>query len=857
METVSSETVSKTGVLNSNECQLNMELSDEQKNRPGKKKRKSRRKKHELKSNDSHIDNQNGKADEAASFEERKEKEAEKTTSEDQVEEPGVTLLRMDAISSTKEDSLPEANRNGSKSKRSRRNKKKKDAVDEEKMFDDAGETTNEDQVHPPPKNPLSNTTIQEDSCQQAQDSFEKPEAAQLLTDPISSTRDDVQSDAMTCSERKRHKKKRKKDKVGNALRESGVDTNSEVTTKCVASLDSEAEGSKLMSIEGENVASAVIIGRLKSKDDTMEPQNGAEVKADDAVSQTQSPKAKKKKRSKTKTMEVCDPLDTLEPQNGAEVKADDTVFQTQNPKAKKKKKSKTKTMEVCDPLDTLEPQNGAEVKADDTVSQTQSPKAKKKKKSKTKTMEVCDPLEITLATSMKGGSVKCMEPACVSDETTKKRKGKKKKTSSTDQTIAEMEVEVCDPSCNSNAGKEFVGEDMTSKTDKSAAGEIQAEGINDVGHKRKKRKRNKMKECESVATMDGDTEQCLLSHSKRGVANCDGISDGKTDVKDLANKIEDSATEGKSFQSVEKTKKLKKDKRGEVDQDASGAEGVDVVEVKPKKRKKKKKDSCEDHETDKMDAEKDETSLSSSVLMQSNVVQGVASLGTEDLSRCSCEGGSTKKLVVFDLNGILADIVQGHTGQFFPDGRISSRSIFRRPFVASFLDFCFERFDVGIWSSRRIGLDYMNHVVLGNHARNLLFCYDQSICITTNFKTLENTTKPLFLKDLRRVWNSFGTCPTCGKQKYDEKNTLLVDDSPHKALCNPAHTGIFPFPYQYTNRNDSALGPDGELRKYLERLADAENVQKFVQENLIGQTAITEGHESWTFYSRVIEAHK
>lgn len=62
----------------------------------------------------------------------------------------------------------------------------------------------------------------------------------------------------------------------------------------------------------------------------------------------------------------------------------------------------------------------------------------------------------------------------------------------------------------------------------------------------------------------------------------------------------------------------------------------------------------------------------------------------------------------------------------------------------------------------------------------------DQSICITTNFKTLENTTKPLFLKDLRTVWNRFGTCLSCGKRKYDETNTLLVDDSPDKALCNP-----------------------------------------------------------------------
>jgi hypothetical protein len=150
-----------------------------------------------------------------------------------------------------------------------------------------------------------------------------------------------------------------------------------------------------------------------------------------------------------------------------------------------------------------------------------------------------------------------------------------------------------------------------------------------------------------------------------------------------------------------------------------------------------------------------------------------------------------------------------------------------------------------------------MINIVMKNHARNLLFCFDQNICTTTKFKTQEKKDKPLFLKDLRRVWDHIGTCISCGKRKYDETNTLLVDDSPDKALCNPPHTGIFPSPYQYTNRQDSALGPEGELRKYLERLADAENVQKFVAENPFGQTAITETHESWEFYSKAVEAHK
>lgn len=115
-----------------------------------------------------------------------------------------------------------------------------------------------------------------------------------------------------------------------------------------------------------------------------------------------------------------------------------------------------------------------------------------------------------------------------------------------------------------------------------------------------------------------------------------------------------------------------------------------------------------------------------------------------------------------------------------------------------------------------------MTDIVMGNHAKNLLFSFvsdlsttsmrkqftlevcklvlilffspsvctqDQSICITTKFKTLETASKPLFLKNLRTVWNRFGTCTSCGKRKYDETNTLLVDDSPDKALCNPVST--------------------------------------------------------------------
>ncbi|KAJ0247835.1 FCP1 homology domain-containing protein [Hirschfeldia incana] len=593
----------------------------------------------------------------------------------------------------TKEESPPDENMNGSSRKKPKRRQKKKKKTEEalceeEKTLDASEKTTEEDQLHPP-KNLSSNIRIQGDSCQQDQDSCEKPE--------------DSQSGAidMSSSEKKKKKRKKKKDKDINVLGESGVDTNSEVTTKRDARHSSEAQGSKLKSKEGKSVDSTVVNGCLESKDDTVVQQEGADAKADETVSETQNPKAKKKKRRKTKTTEVCEALENSQ------------------------------------------------------------------------------------ATSMESEPVEFMETSAgVSEVKTKKRKRKNKKTSPIDEETADMEV--CDPSSDNSL----------------------------------------------LATVESGS---VLDHpNKEVLEHCDknaGTLEEKTN-----------------------------DENGE---------------PKQKKRRKKKKKSCEDHKTDNADAEKDDVSvprsegelefdgekldthLSSSVLINDDMAQGVTTQETGDLPRCSCNGQSTRNLIVFDLNGILADIARGNTGDCVPDGKISFRSVFKRPFVDTFLDFCFEKFDVGIWSSRRIGLNYMTDIVMGNHAKNLLFSFDQRICITTNFKTLENTTKPIFLKDLRTVWNRFGTCLSCGKRKYDETNTLLVDDSPDKALCNPPHTGIFPFPYQYTDREDSALGPDGELRKYMERLVDAENVQKFVEENPIGQSAITETHESWTFYSRVIKAHK
>lgn len=47
--------------------------------------------------------------------------------------------------------------------------------------------------------------------------------------------------------------------------------------------------------------------------------------------------------------------------------------------------------------------------------------------------------------------------------------------------------------------------------------------------------------------------------------------------------------------------------------------------------------------------------------------------------------------------------------------------------------------------------------------------------------------------------------------------------------------------------------GAGGDVRVYLEMLAEAENVQRFIQHNPFGQSAITNRSEYWDFYLRAM----
>ncbi|XP_059669432.1 uncharacterized protein LOC132314608 [Cornus florida] len=130
-----------------------------------------------------------------------------------------------------------------------------------------------------------------------------------------------------------------------------------------------------------------------------------------------------------------------------------------------------------------------------------------------------------------------------------------------------------------------------------------------------------------------------------------------------------------------------------------------------------------------------------------------------------------------------------------------------------------------------------------------------QEECTDSGFKSLENKHKPIFLKELNKIWykkNVSATLPMRGGQ-FSSSNTLLIDDEPRTALLNPPNIAIFTHKYKGDNGNDTLLGPEGELQLFLKGLADVDDVSSYVKEHRFGQPAITSSHSDWEYYSKII----
>ncbi|KAJ0642004.1 putative HAD superfamily protein [Helianthus annuus] len=148
--------------------------------------------------------------------------------------------------------------------------------------------------------------------------------------------------------------------------------------------------------------------------------------------------------------------------------------------------------------------------------------------------------------------------------------------------------------------------------------------------------------------------------------------------------------------------------------------------------------------------------------------------------------------------------------------------------------------------ASYRSTMEHALDFLMRDNKHRLLFRWDLAHCTEMGFSD-GNEDHMFFVMELRKLWEKKDPSLPWEVGEYDESNTLLVESYPHRALLNPPHTTIFPYPYDW-NTEDNALGPEGDLRIYLERLAASDNVQKFVSENSFDQQLFHVEDYPWIF---------
>lgn len=178
-------------------------------------------------------------------------------------------------------------------------------------------------------------------------------------------------------------------------------------------------------------------------------------------------------------------------------------------------------------------------------------------------------------------------------------------------------------------------------------------------------------------------------------------------------------------------------------------------------------------------------------------------------------------KLVILDLNGTLL---------FRPNPRKQPTKMIGRPFLSQFLEYLFENFAVMIWSSAKPanvkilverGLENYNTQLVATWARDTLGLaphhYNRNVqCY----------------KDLKRVWVSDEVqCNMLDYEegkRFDQRNTILLDDSAIKASAQPHNLLEVP---EFSGISPDAINQDvlGEVVGYLELLKMQEDVSKFI----------------------------
>jgi len=188
---------------------------------------------------------------------------------------------------------------------------------------------------------------------------------------------------------------------------------------------------------------------------------------------------------------------------------------------------------------------------------------------------------------------------------------------------------------------------------------------------------------------------------------------------------------------------------------------------------------------TSKLDLEKLITSLES-LEFEKDVHSDYVKKALDHLKKIKLEK-SKRKLIIFDLNGVLLDREYRDPKGLLPKIEedvtlplptiIGNFAAWKRPDANNKLAKLFENYDIAIWSSAKMfNVEPLVRFMFDLETRSKLkFVWSQENCTVEKG---EDPRKPLFIKDLSKMWKEF--------PEYDQTNTLLIDDSKEKCKLNP-----------------------------------------------------------------------
>ena len=171
-------------------------------------------------------------------------------------------------------------------------------------------------------------------------------------------------------------------------------------------------------------------------------------------------------------------------------------------------------------------------------------------------------------------------------------------------------------------------------------------------------------------------------------------------------------------------------------------------------------------------------------------------------------ENCENKNLIVIDLNGLLMQRSFSPLGtstsgfRIDQDAKVGNFYVYNRPHMKDFLDFLHENFTVGVWSS---ATEYnarmlVRHLWGKKKEKQLAFVWGQEKCTNVGVFT-EPRVKPVFLKELDKLWSH-----NPEMEKFRGSHTVLIDDSPYKAVNNPMHSALHPAEFKIVFKEGDPL---------------------------------------------------